>query len=191
MVGVVILGLLAALAVPTYKVLSRRARQAEAKSILGAMYTAESIFKSENHSYTGCLDGAGFTVLDDSIRYYNIGFADETAEQNNCGPSGNQSCYASSFRPLIRCGLGGTSTSNSKGDKHDSHCVWYPYPFVSSKSAGHNICGFDEVTRDRFTIHACGNIADPSPDPNDPNPPYFDYWQIDNRKRIMNVQPGL
>ena len=60
MVVVAIIGLLAAIAIPNYQRFQRRARQAEAKSVLAALYSAERAFITEWSYGTMNLDLIGY-----------------------------------------------------------------------------------------------------------------------------------
>lgn len=69
MIVVAIIGLLAAIGVPQYSKFQSRARQSEAKSALGALYSAEQSFFQEWNAYTTDLRNAGFGVVGTSLRY--------------------------------------------------------------------------------------------------------------------------
>ena len=73
MVVVAIIGILSAIAIPNFQRFQRKARQSEAKSSLGGLYTAEKAFLSEWESYHNDLLSVGLT-LDGQLRY-DIGFA--------------------------------------------------------------------------------------------------------------------
>ncbi len=62
MVVVVIIGILAAIAIPSYNGFAARAKASEAKTVLSAIYTAEAAFHAEWNSYTGDLAAAGLTA---------------------------------------------------------------------------------------------------------------------------------
>jgi type IV pilus assembly protein PilA len=84
MVVVAIIGILASVAIPQYSKFQAKARQSEAKALLGAIYTAEKAFFVEANAYTGCLAGIGFTPTEASggvnAGYYAVGFGtDPTA----------------------------------------------------------------------------------------------------------------
>lgn len=64
MIVVAIIGVLAAIAVPTFQGFQKRAKAAEAKQVLGSVYTGQSTYNVENSDYaleTAC-SGASCTV---------------------------------------------------------------------------------------------------------------------------------
>ncbi len=72
MIVVAIIGILAAVAIPNFQKFQSKARQSEAKSSLGALYSAEKAFSAEYNGYHAGLDKVGFCP-DGQVRY-NIGF---------------------------------------------------------------------------------------------------------------------
>lgn len=74
MVVVAIIGILAAIGVPSYAKFQSRARQVEAKTSLSTLYTTEVSFKGEWDTYSVDLKIIGFGVVGTRLRY-NTGFA--------------------------------------------------------------------------------------------------------------------
>jgi prepilin-type N-terminal cleavage/methylation domain-containing protein len=91
MVVVAIVGILAAVAIPSYDRYQARARSTEAKIALSAIYTAEAAYAAETQSYTACLGNIGFSITGDA-RYFRVGFTALQATGNLCGPTGTQAC---------------------------------------------------------------------------------------------------
>ena len=60
MVVVAIIGILAAVAVPNFQRFQRKARQSEAKALLGGIASATEIFRSEWESYYGDFENLGY-----------------------------------------------------------------------------------------------------------------------------------
>ncbi len=119
MVVVVIIGILAAIAVPSYQGFQDRAKAAEAKVVLGAIYSAEAAFKAEWNSYTGDLEAAGLATqtLD---HYEAIGFG--VANTVTAGGSSTTGKYvflkatglvATTAQLHADCTVGGSTTSTS------------------------------------------------------------------------------
>jgi type IV pilus assembly protein PilA len=76
MVVVAIIGLLSAVAVPNFQKYQAKAKVAEAKLQLSAIYTAEVSFFSDFSIYAGCLRYMGYDPSNEiSSRYYTTGFA--------------------------------------------------------------------------------------------------------------------
>ena len=74
MVVVAIIGVLAAVAIPSFTGFQKRARASEAKTNLGSLYTAEKGYNYENNAYASTLADIGFGEPD-GTRNYAIGFA--------------------------------------------------------------------------------------------------------------------
>ncbi len=73
MVVVAIIGILASVAVPQYSKFQNKAKQAEARVSLGAIFTVEKTYFVEQSSYSSCLSNIGFTAPTGQTRY-NVGF---------------------------------------------------------------------------------------------------------------------
>ena len=72
MVVVAIIGILAAVAVPNFQRFQRKARQSEAKALLGGIATAAEVFRSEWESYYGDFTNLGYAPT--GVLKYNAGF---------------------------------------------------------------------------------------------------------------------
>ena len=73
MVVVAIIGILAAVAVPNFQRFQRKARQSEAKALLGGLATATEVFRSEWESYYGDFENLGYAPT--GVLKYNVGHA--------------------------------------------------------------------------------------------------------------------
>ena len=73
MVVVVIIGILAAVAIPNFSKYQAKARQSEAKVSLSAIYGGEKAFFAEYNSYIGDINAVGFAP-DGQRVYYNAGW---------------------------------------------------------------------------------------------------------------------
>lgn len=69
MIVVVIIGLLAAIAIPNYLQFQSMAKQAEAKSNLGGIFTNEQAYWGEHSKYTPVLTETGFSILTKAAFY--------------------------------------------------------------------------------------------------------------------------
>ncbi|WP_413569914.1 type IV pilin protein [Bdellovibrio sp. HCB117] len=81
MVVVAIIGILAAIAVPSVNKYMAKARQSEAKTNLSSLYTAEKAFYSEYNTYDSRFAAVGYTP-EGSLRY-NVGFSDAGKQAGN------------------------------------------------------------------------------------------------------------
>jgi prepilin-type N-terminal cleavage/methylation domain-containing protein len=73
MTVVAIIGALAALGVPQYKKMQRKAKRAEANMVLGVIASAEAAFYAEYNGYGTSMGGIG-AEMDNDPQYYNVGF---------------------------------------------------------------------------------------------------------------------
>jgi type IV pilus assembly protein PilA len=75
MVVVAIIGLLSAVAIPNFQKYQAKAKSAEGKLQLSAVYTAEVSFFSDFSIYHVCLSYMGYDSSNESLsRYYTVGF---------------------------------------------------------------------------------------------------------------------
>lgn len=79
MTVVAIIGALAALGVPQYKKMQRKAKRAEANMVLGVIASAEAAFYAEYNGYGTSMGGIG-AEMDNDPQYYNVGFANRPVE---------------------------------------------------------------------------------------------------------------
>jgi len=63
MIVVVIIGILAALAIPRFMQATTKSKQSEAKGILKQIYTMERTYRQENGAYLACAVAADFNTL--------------------------------------------------------------------------------------------------------------------------------
>lgn len=73
MVVVAIIGILAAVAIPNFQRFQRKARQSEAKTLLGGIHSAEAAFHGQWENYSTDFQGVGWAP-DGTLRYI-AGFA--------------------------------------------------------------------------------------------------------------------
>ncbi|KHD89305.1 MAG: pilus assembly protein PilA [Bdellovibrio sp. ArHS] len=183
MVVVAIIGILAAIAVPSVNKYMAKARQSEAKTNLSSLYTAEKAFYAEYNTYDSRFAAIGYTP-EGSLRY-NIGFsaAGQIAGVAN-GYSGTPAndYYSAGGPGTAYCGANGvfargcTMLNGATGAQPpaitDSICS------LSSSGVAANC-----VTRvDSFQAGAAAVIQTSATD---------DRWAIDSSKVIRNTQIGI
>ncbi|MFL5815397.1 MAG: type IV pilin protein [Bdellovibrionia bacterium] len=203
MVVVAIIGVLSVVAKTNYDHFVAKARQAEAKIGLAALYTAESSFFAEKNSYTSCLRQIGY-VHDTPKRYYRIGFSYATASTSTCGPSGNIPCNNYDFN-------GAAPICNAADPDHD-HSVnvdigYFATAFAPTSSYYTRVSdehfyqpnGIQtQVSTNTFIAGAGGSISSSPPNsamlgrPDNVNSGHCcDGWQIDQNKVLINSYPGI
>ncbi|MFL5812411.1 MAG: type IV pilin protein [Bdellovibrionia bacterium] len=219
MVVVALVGVLSAIAIPNYTHFTAKARQAEAKVALSAMYTAERAFSVESGSYTYCLRQAGY-VPDTQNRFYMVGATSYSHPTNLCGPSGGNDCRKYRYLNSADCNTPNSDCCNygpinaswphvlSYSDiMYDSsvtadrgtHTAWSMLIGPSYGGTGIET----NVTQNTFLLTAIGCIF-PVNAPNywtsplssalraDPHgPKAFDAWTIDENRTLSNPYPGF
>jgi prepilin-type N-terminal cleavage/methylation domain-containing protein len=76
MIVVVIIGILAALAIPRFMRTTTKAKQSEAKGILKQIYVMETAFKQEKEHYTANKDSIGVQIPSNARYTYTVDVAD-------------------------------------------------------------------------------------------------------------------
>jgi prepilin-type N-terminal cleavage/methylation domain-containing protein len=80
LVSVAVIGILAAMAVPSFKKYTRKSRQSEAKMSLASLYVAEKNAFAEFTTYASCLNVLGFDPGPAATRLYQVGVAVQTPD---------------------------------------------------------------------------------------------------------------
>lgn len=80
MIVVVIIGILAALAIPRFMQATTKSKQSEAKQILKQIYTMEQAYRQENNEYSLDLNTIGVDIMDNARYSYVITSNDVTAD---------------------------------------------------------------------------------------------------------------
>jgi len=182
MVVVALVGLLAAVSIPNYLTFSRRARQAEAKIALSALFTAETAFAVEQNSFSRCVREMGSAGEGGASanRYYSVGFNAHTGFAPLVCGSGNQSCALYDFTSSLAC-------SSYCGDAKfwcgiDATIIVNRVDYNSPTNAGPLLTQDFLPSSGRFLGVAWGSI----------NPVgKVDIWTIDEKKELTNIQSGI
>src|SRR5258708_2998711 len=88
LIVVSIIGVLATVAVPTFRRMIQKSRKSEAKTNLGGIYTAEQAFLSEFGGFGNNVAGLGFEISGASERYV-VGFMTAGCVDRITGIAGN------------------------------------------------------------------------------------------------------
>jgi type IV pilus assembly protein PilA len=175
MVVVAIIGILAAVAVPSISKYTAKSRQAEAKSQLSGLYTSVKAFHSEYSIYGGHFAVIGFGPEGDMR--YNVGFS-----TTNGDPDLEQAGYALAPTTLDTsntsdwCGIG-RGTAGPAGS--NERCDYLP----TGGNANAQVVAAATLTNDDFTAAAIGIIRDGAPT--------ADRWTINRDKRLEQTADGV
>ena len=88
MIVVVIIGILAALAIPRFMDATVKDKEAEAKTVLKQIYTLERVYRQDNGSFSANLALIGFTTPTDSRYIYSIITAGKNTFKATARPDG-------------------------------------------------------------------------------------------------------
>lgn len=172
MVVVAIIGILATIAVPNFTKFQAKAKQANAKSELTGLFTAEKAFYTEYNTYHSNLPYIGYVpdgllsatatncpsgVAPGVTRYYRVGFSSGADTEVNGTP--------------ITC-TGGGAIANVN---------YYPEAGTSRAVVDSGLTG-SVSSSTSFTAKASGMISNSTRD---------DMWTINENKSLVNTQQGL
>lgn len=88
MIVVVIIGILAALAIPRFMQATIKAKESEAKTVLKQIYTLERVYRQEKGVYTSTIADIGFEAPTNSKYIYTITAAAADAFTGQAAPNG-------------------------------------------------------------------------------------------------------
>ncbi|XGC81858.1 type IV pilin protein [Bdellovibrio bacteriovorus] len=184
MVVVAIIGILAAVAVPSVNKYMAKARQSEAKTNLSSLYTAEKAFYSEYNVYDNRFGAVGYSP-EGSLRY-NIGFngGTQAGVTNGYQPSAppaniiaaNAYCGAAGAINANKCALLNGATNAAPPAISAAMC-----PAVAG---GAPIAAGCTTNGDSFQAGAGAVIQSGGGAP-------ADHWKIDSNKTLLNSQLGI
>ena len=172
MVVVAIMGILASIGVPQFQKFQAKARQGEAKSLLGGLYGAQKAYSAESQSFSSCLNGIGF-VPEGANRNYAIGF---TAAGSNCGPDGAQGCDS------LFSGGANISCIAASGQGSVFFYTATAKAGLAGKQTAVGASG-TTIAQNSFTAGASGSISNSTT--------VTDAWTINEAKVLKNATTGL
>lgn len=178
MVVVAIIGVLAAVAIPSFQTYQAKARQSEARLALSAAFTAQQAFSVEHSSFSACLVPIGYSPNAAGATNYSVGFL-TAADPGACGPQGNQVCLSSSYTgAVVACVAGAGVTfvnATTTANPGNGPTTGANLPAASSIANISNIA---------FTAAAAGFIGSRQ------TPPTIDIWTINQTRTLTNTQSG-
>lgn len=124
MVVVAIIGLLSAVAVPNFKKYQSKAKVAEAKLQLSALYTAEASFFSDYNIYSNCLTYMGFDPGPELMnRYFAVGFGLAANINTSAYAAAQNSGLQTADCPATNA-VGGASPTSATNSANTT--TWFP-----------------------------------------------------------------
>lgn len=173
MVVVAIIGILSAVAIPSFKKYQAKSKTSEAKIQLSALYAAQVSFAADYNTFTDCLHGAGYDPRGEiSSRYYSVGFK-TIAEDPSVIYGTNFTCPGGLTSPTAfyrgsKLVAGLTPTGSGQ-----------PKPSTFEDNA--------ELYQASFTAEAAAWITPGLASPNATNK---DAWQINETKKVIHIKQG-
>ncbi len=125
MIVVVVVGVLAAIAIPAYQTYVERARRADAKSAILAVQLAQEKWRANNPTYTSDMTNLGYTLASNNNSadgFYTVDVADGATATNyivNAQPKGKQVNDACGTFTLTVTAANGEVYTTSGGDDAD------------------------------------------------------------------------
>jgi type IV pilus assembly protein PilA len=179
MVVVAIIGILAAVGIPSFKTYQAKSKTAEARVHLAAIYSAETTFQAEFDTYSSCLSVMGYNPSAEQANRYYAPFVEEIG--------GGNTTIVARANGAISCNLGmggpfyaGKSVGAMVFNTSCPNCGMTlmigsdratPYPYVAADGS-------------TFVAGAPGYIS--------PTNSYagYDYWTINQSKNLVHQKTG-
>ena len=169
MVTVFVVGILATVAIPSYRKNQAKARHVFAKIELSALYAAEMSISAETGMFSECLCDIGY-ALPQGPRYYVVGFRGCLSV---CGPYSNRPCNSTYTKAGTEVGC--SCGYNVGGYYWPATTSAYGYSAEQLRWTDRWIIDPEEsnsLTNTTFTVHAAGNILSGTTE--------IDKWSIDH-----------
>jgi type IV pilus assembly protein PilA len=163
MIAVVIIGVLAAIAIPNYQKYQRKSRQAEAKATLAAMFTSEKSYIAEYGRMNSKLQAIGYQPEGRII--YNCGWSTDSGN-----PPRDTNAYAGDLDTVTAC------TGNCSDGTQDLG----PAPAALVNAAVDVTPAAGTLAMQDFTIVCVGTLGGNADD----------IWQIDQGKILSMTSDG-
>ena len=166
MIVVAIIGVLVAVALPSFRKHQNKARQSEAKLAMGGIFASEKAFYAEYQAYISSMDAIGYTP-EGARRFYRVGW------------NGADGPYANTITGYV--GAVTTLQYATLNSPYSYSCT-FSNALSSISAAG---SPFNVDNPQSFIVGAAGNLSNGTTDAE------CDQWTMDSSKILSNVQVGL
>lgn len=184
MVVVAIIGLLSAVAIPNFQKYQARAKTAEAKLQLSAIYTAEASFFADYNIYHTCLNYMGYNPSEEiSSRYYATGFNVAAATDSTAYASAVNAGISSTDCPITLAAATANSSHFAAGKSIGANLATNAHNTASGHGTQTNTAtmtytaGAAGIIHKEFTASVAANGSS--------------YFTINEQKRIQTVRNGF
>lgn len=182
MVVVSIIGILAAIAIPSVTKYMAKARQSEAKSNLSSLYTAEKAFFAEYNTFDSRFAAIGFTP-EGQLRYA-VGFTAAGA-QAGAGNGYTTAPGDLSISSTAYCGVAGVMNANGCTTLNDANGAQPALDDIACPAGGGSVAAAGCTTaQPTFRVGARAQIVSGGVAP-------IDAWTIDDVKVLRNTVNGI
>jgi len=187
LIVVMIIGTLATMAIPTFRRMMERSRQAEAKANLGNLFTVEAAFYTEYGVYGNNLAAMGFEVDGNNANMtYRFGFTSSP---------GSWACTQATVSPALGSASGPTIQNGSPDFYTSTSDPGYCNSFGRVTLAIGDDIVIPKVAADPYDSYVAEAAGVASGGINRDNPAGgvndLDTWTIDNTRLLRNVRYGL
>lgn len=178
MITVAIVGILAAIAIPSWGAAVAKARQTEAKASLNAIYSLENAYHGEHNTY-GSLTEIGFVAEGHGLYGYIISPTSYVPPKDDSDVGASEKNPLSNDpSPFFDAGDDDDDDGGDTPDDDDDGCCG------GGGTAGGYAVGNPHYDGSSFEVVAIGVIS-AAPAPND-----LDIWSIDSFKQLENLNSG-
>ena len=186
MVTVAIIGILSAIAIPTYNRHRAAGRTVEARIALANLYTRESSFFVSHRTYVSCLNYIGYNLRDEfGDRFYAVGFEAIATDANNIAINRGvlaASCSAGSSWDTGVDAASGTYYGFNSGERADAE-GGVSRDYINDNGGFAGLGATIPAAGTSFTAMAAGHVSSDTADG-------LDIWTIDEDKEITQADQG-
>ena len=177
MIVIAIIGILTAVAIPSFHKYKARSKRTEAKILLSSIYVAQAGLMQVFNHYATCLEDANFELSNAQNRHYAIGFANENTAANSLVVGSGGECANGGYQYPASNHFSGQLVPASALSDIDSS--------TSDAGAGITTPGVLN-TGEAFVAGAIGYIF-----PGNITTATASKWTINHEKQIMEINPGF